>query len=54
MRTLKGKTYKKRANDSKSYLSYLNKIVDKYDNTYHRSVVKNLLMLILPGLKKVN
>ena len=23
------------ANDSKSYLSYLNKLVDQYNNTYH-------------------
>ena len=27
------------ANDSKSYLSYLNKFVDKY-NTYHHSINK--------------
>ena len=25
------------ANDSKSYLSYLNKSVDQYNNTYHHS-----------------
>ena len=25
------------ANDSKSYLSYLNKLVDQYNNTYHHS-----------------
>ena len=28
------------ANDSKSYLHYLNKLVDQYDNTYHHSVNK--------------
>ena len=28
------------ANDSKSYLSYLNKLVDQYNNTYHHSVNK--------------
>ena len=28
------------ANDSKSYLSYLNKIVDQYNNTYHHSIDK--------------
>ena len=29
-----------RAIDSKSYLSYLNKLVDQYNNTYHHSVNK--------------
>ena len=28
------------ANDSKCYLSYLNKLVDQYNNTYHHSVSK--------------
>ena len=28
------------ANDSKPYLSYLNKLVDQYNNTYHRSIDK--------------
>ena len=28
------------ANDSKSYCSYLNKLVDEHNNTYHRSTVK--------------
>ena len=27
-------------NDSKSYLSYLNKLLDQYNNTYHRSINK--------------
>ena len=27
-------------NDSKSYLPYLNKLVDQYNNTYHRSINK--------------
>ena len=27
-------------NDSKSYLSYLNRLVDQYNNTYHHSVNK--------------
>ena len=31
---------KKTANDSKSYLSYLNKLVDQYSNTYHHPVGK--------------
>ena len=28
------------ADDSKSYLSYFNKIVDQYNNTYHHSINK--------------
>ena len=28
------------ANNSKSYLSYLNKLVDQYNNTYHHSINK--------------
>ena len=28
------------ANDSKSYLSYLNKLVGQYNNTYHHSINK--------------
>ena len=28
------------ANDSKSYLSYLNKLADQYYNTYHHSINK--------------
>ena len=27
-------------NDSKSYLLYFSKLVDKYKNIYHRSIVK--------------
>ena len=38
MKTWKTKIYKKiTANDSKSYLAYLNKLEDQYDNTYHYS-----------------
>ena len=41
IKTLKTRIYKKKtANDSKSYLSYLNKSVDPYNNTYHNSVNK--------------
>ena len=29
------------ANDHKSELSYLNKLVDQYHNNYHHSIVKN-------------
>ena len=48
IRTLTGKMYKKMAaSDSKSYLSYLNKLLDQCNNTYHRSIDKNLLMLII-------
>ena len=48
IKTLKSKIYKKMtANDSKSYLPYLNKLVDQYNNTYHHSINKKLLMLII-------
>ena len=35
------------ANDSKSYLSYLNKLGEQYNNTYHIPLMKNVLMLII-------
>ena len=39
IKTLKAKMYKKMTtNDSKSYLSYLNKLIDQYKNTYHHSI----------------
>ena len=39
--TLKAKIYKKMtANDSKSYISYLNKLVDQCNNSYHHSINK--------------
>ena len=39
VKTLKTKIYKKiTANDSKSYLLYLNKPVDQYNNAYHHSI----------------
>ena len=39
IKTLKGKICKKmKANDSKSYLGYLNKLVDEYNNNYHCSI----------------
>ena len=31
------------AHDSKSYLPYLNKLLDEYNNTYHHSINKNLI-----------
>ena len=41
IRTLKGKIYKKMiANDSKSYIGYLNKLVFKYNHTYHLFIGK--------------
>ena len=41
IKTLKGKIYKKMtANDRKSYLNYLNKLVDESINKYHRSIGK--------------
>ena len=41
IKTLKAKIYKNMTtDDSKSYLSYLNKLVDEYYNTYHHSVNK--------------
>ena len=44
IKTLKAIIYKKvRAYDCKSYLSYLNKLVDQYNNTYHHSVSKKLV-----------
>ena len=53
IKTLKAKIYKKMtANDSKSYLSYLTKLVDQYKNIYHHSIGKkpinaNYAVLIL-------
>ena len=35
------------ANDSKSYLSNLNKIVHQYNNTYHHSIKKKPMLIIL-------
>ena len=37
IKTVKAKIYKKKktANESKSYLPYLNKLVDQYNSTYH-------------------
>ena len=31
------------ANDNKSYLPYLNKSADQYNNTYHHSINKKLI-----------
>ena len=41
IKTLKVKIYKKiTTNNSKSYLPYLNKLVDQYNNTFHHSIDK--------------
>ena len=41
IKRLKAKIYKKMtANDTKSYLPYLNKLVDQYNNTYQHSIDK--------------
>ena len=46
IKTLKGKIYKTMtANDSKSYLRYLNKLVDQYNNPYHSSIGKNAICI---------
>ena len=38
MKALKSKIYKRMTpNDSKSYLPYLNKLVDQYNNAYNHS-----------------
>ena len=51
--TLKGKIYKRmKANDSNSYLSYLNKLVDQYNNTYQRYIDKNPIGADNPNLAK--
>ena len=43
-----------KANVSKLYLPYLNKLVEKYNNAYHDSINKNLIMvIILLWLKKM-
>ena len=34
---------KMKANDSKSDLAYLNKLVDQYKNTYHHSIGKKAI-----------
>ena len=56
IRILKGKIYKKNAaNDSKSYLGYLNKLVDQYNNTYRGLLITNTFMLsVLLCLKNLN
>ena len=37
------KFIKMRANDSKSCFAYLNKLIDKYNNNYHRIIGKKAI-----------
>ena len=42
-------------NDNKYYLGYLDKLIDQYNNTYHRSIGREpFIMIILLWLKKLN
>ena len=51
MKALKAKIYKKMtANDSISYLLYLNKLVDECNNTYHHSINKTPINADYPAL----
>ena len=42
------------ANDGKSYLGYLNKLVDEYEITYHRSIGKKSINVDYSALNKKN
>ena len=51
--TLNAKFYNKMtANDKKSYLSYLNKLADQYNNTYHHSTNKKTINADYSALTK--
>ena len=51
IKTLKGQIYKRTAaNERKSYLSYLNKFEDQFNNTYHRSTGKKPIDTDYSGL----
>ena len=39
-------------NDGKSYLSYLNKLVDQYNNIYHHSINKEVVNADYSSLTK--
>ena len=41
-------------NGSKSYLLYLNKLVDQYNNTYHHSINKNPIKADYSALTEQN
>ena len=54
-KTLTPKIYKKMtANDIKSYLTYLNKLVDQHNNTYHQFIDKKLINANYCALNKKN
>ena len=42
------------ANDNKSYLPYLNELVDQYNNTYHHSNNQKYIDADYSALKKKN
>ena len=42
-----------RANESKSYLSYLYKLEDQYNNTYHHSINKKPINADYSGLTEI-
>ena len=45
--TLKAKIHiTKTANDNKSYLSFLNKLMDEYNNIFHRSIGKKPMIIL--------
>ena len=53
IKKLKVKIYKTmKANDSKSYVSYLNKLVDQYNNTYHCSLLIHFHLKVIHELTK--
>ena len=56
IKSLKTKTYKKlTVSDNKSFLGYLNELVDKCNNTYQRSIGKTLwILIILLWLNRMN
>ena len=52
---MKGKIYKNiTTNVNKSYLGYLNKLVDEYNNTYHGSISKKSIDAHYSALNKKN
>ena len=52
---MKGKIYKNMAtNVNKSYLGYLSKLVDEYNNTYHGSISKKSIDANYSALTKKN
>ena len=53
VKTLKAKICKTiTANNSKSYVGYLNKLVDQYNNTYHHSIGKKPINIDCCNLKE--